>query len=540
MSDRPRSSDLGIALLLWVAYAGVLGVTVPAVGYSASEVGYLQSTEAVGDWLGLLIAAPEQALHREMIEKAWASSETCFSAFKLLAAASRQLLSNVPWASPGFAYRLPPMVWGAFGVALIHGWASRVLNRAAGLVAALTFALIPVAFSQAHVAGSPLSIAVTGLLCCYCYVRSLERSGLGWVLATWGAFVLLLQVQPTGWLLVVAFVAHFLLLQGRTFWNQLRRRRLLVPRAWLYVAVFSWPGLLASWPRLWFEPWQRLQSYLDSGVGAAPGNPWVITAGTVPGISLVLFLTGTVGSLLTLLHTWEHSEAPESSSSILSSASSSELLWLFAAIASYAMVELNPRGAGSGPDAGGVNVWIGAYPYFALLAARGFDGVCRSFAENSSAEVVPPLIQRLGRLAVGVSVLAGPLVMCVHSYPFGQAFYTPVVGGAPGAANLGLHRTGSSESLALLSTYFNEHASAGQTIYLPRDIAAFERLREDGRVREDLQPTSAIGGSEYAPYTWAPKTSAAEYRIWFDYGTTTPAEVVAHDGVPIVWVYERR
>ena len=45
------------------------------------------------------------------------------------------------------------------------------------------------------------------------------------------------------------------------------------------------------------------------------------------------------------------------------------------------------------------------------------------------------LVVAFTALVLAATVLVGPLVMTAMNYPWGLTFYTPLVGGAPGAAS---------------------------------------------------------------------------------------------------------
>jgi hypothetical protein len=87
----------------------------------------------------------------------------------------------------------------------------------------------------------------------------------------------------------------------------------------------------------------------------------------------------------------------------------------------------------------------------------------------------------------------------------------------------------------------NEKAPAGARIYLHDTLGpSFDMLRRDGRLRADLRGTLDLARSDLALYHHEPHMSRVEAQIWVLYGTVRPAAVVAHDGVPVVWVYQRR
>jgi len=145
------------------------------------------------------------------------------------------------------------------------------------------------------------------------------------------------------------------------------------------------------------------------------------------------------------------------------------------------------------------------------------------------------------RAGLALSVLAAPVVMTLHSHPWGLSFYTPLVGGAPGAASLGLNRTFWGYTTGSMLDFVNQRATRGASVYVhDTALQSFDMLKRDGRVRADLRPTLAIHQSQLALYHHEAHMRRVEYQIWVDYETAAPAALGVYDGVPVVWVYERR
>jgi hypothetical protein len=88
--------------------------------------------------------------------------------------------------------------------------------------------------------------------------------------------------------------------------------------------------------------------------------------------------------------------------------------------------------------------------------------------------------------------------------------------------------------------YLNKHVANHQAVYIhDTAIPSYRMLQEDGSLRADLTGTLSISGSQAALYHHEPHMGRVEYQIWVDYGTTVPAHIGTHDGVPVVWVYQR-
>jgi hypothetical protein len=114
------------------------------------------------------------------------------------------------------------------------------------------------------------------------------------------------------------------------------------------------------------------------------------------------------------------------------------------------------------------------------------------------------------------------------------------VGGAPGAASLGLNRTFWGYTTGAVQGFINERAPQRASVYVhDTALQSWEMFRADGRIRSDLRGTLSIPGSALALYQHEPHMHRVEYETWVDYGHAAPALVGTFDGVPVVWVYAR-
>jgi hypothetical protein len=374
------------------------------------------------------------------------------------------------------------------------------------------------------------------LLTTYAFARSLEGK-LSWALATGVLYGLLLDTKHNAWLLPGAFVLHFLLTRGVHAARELLRKRWAFPNAFIAMLLISPCVFYAGWPWIWHDTVQRLREYVAFHTGHEyynmeflgqtywkPPMPrlyaWVMTLATVPGITLLLFGIGLVVSAL-----------PRKPSSAEPTPPSTPLLWLLCLLMCYA-----PWWSDATPIFGGTKHWITAYPFLCLFAGQGF-----AFAAERVAELWPSEPWRAwAPSALAAAVLVGPLSMTLHSEPWGLSFYTPLVGGAPGAASLGLNRTFWGYTTGAMQGFINAHAPPRAGVYVhDTALQSWEMLRADGRIRADLHGTLAISGSSLALYHHEPHMHRVEYETWVDYGHAAPAQVGSFDGVPVVWIYER-
>jgi hypothetical protein len=133
-----------------------------------------------------------------------------------------------------------------------------------------------------------------------------------------------------------------------------------------------------------------------------------------------------------------------------------------------------------------------------------------------------------------------PLSQTAHSHPFGLSNYTPLVGGAPGAADVGLNRQFWGFTTGSLVPWFNEHAPQGAGVYIhDTTYESWDMLQRDGYLREDLRPVWQVGEGRYAIVHHELHMNEVDYQIWQAYQSPATVEVLTYDGVPIVSVYER-
>ena len=203
------------------------------------------------------------------------------------------------------------------------------------------------------------------------------------------------------------------------------------------------------------------------------------------------------------------------------------VLWAVSIAMSYA-----PWWSSGTPIFGGTKHWMTAYPFLCSFAGLGFVQVCEA------GRALAPRISR--PWLVAGAVLLGPVVMTLHAHPFGLSAYTSLVGGAPGAASLGLNRTFWGYTTQELAPFVNQRAPSRGTVYVhDTALQSFAMFQEDDRLRRDLRGSLNIAASDVALYHHEPHMSRVEHQIWLEYGTVAPAAIATFDGVPIAWAYAR-
>ncbi|MEY4548643.1 MAG: hypothetical protein RL685_4838 [Pseudomonadota bacterium] len=562
-----------LALCLAGVYLAALLSSVKDLGYARDEGFYFHAARTYGGWFELLLSDPGEALRGPVIDQYWQVNHEHPSLMKSLFWASQRLLEGSLLEERGTSYRLPAMLLASLTVAVIFLWGRRVYGRAGGLVAALTFACIPHVFHHSHLACFDLPIVAFWLFVAYAYQRSFQTRRWSWGIACGLLYGLALETKHNAWFLPVAFGAHVLLwhvLQGRLFSRMGKWRtwyRLRVPSALPFLLLLGPLVFYALWPWIWQHTWARLQEYATfhlrhvyynmEFLGQTYFTPpfprtyaWLMTAATVPAITLCCAVLG--ASVGAYQYFWREGgwarlrAAPvaQQEGPLFSPVGGGVLhpggdasLWLLCLLVAY-----GPWVLSSTPIFGGTKHWLTAYPFLALLAGRGFVWLSESLGQwleqVGSGRLVR--LRWLAQSALAACLLLAPAVMTWHAHPWGLSAYTPLVGGAPGAATLGLNRSFWGYTTGAIQDQVDQRAARRARVFV-HDTAldSFAMMQQDGRLRSDLRPWRGVAGSSLALYHHEQHMSRVEHMIWVDYGTIRPAHIGAFDGVPVIWLYQR-
>lgn len=569
--------DWGIFTLLTVGYCAWLLSTVHNLGYARDEGFYFQAADAYLKWFKLLWEDPAAALERQNIDRYWRVNSEHPALIKSLFALSKAAFWDGIRLFPdrGTSYRFVGMAMSALTVATVYLWGvrhlwsyGRYLARVGGLVAALSLALMPRVFYHSHLDCFDMPVVAMGVFTTYTYWRALQTRTWGWAIVTALLYGLMLNTKHNAWLLPFALVGHLLWTQSADLLLGLRKGRLRIPAVLLLMATLGPLVFYALWPWIWHDTIDRLEQYVVfhtrhvyynmEYLGQTYFEPpfprsyaWIMTATTVPAITLALFAAGVLvyarheisERILPWLRTWRSSgfwsslgSAPSNDNETRQRQSTASL-WLMCLGVHYA-----PWWFDDSPIFGGTKHWMPAYPYMVLFA--GYATVVLSRAIILAwRERLPKLSAKTWAavpIALALSVLIGPLVMTVQSHPWGLGSYTPIVGGAGGAASAGLNRSFWGYTTGAIQEEINEHAEKNARVFI-HDTAmqSWSMLERDKRVRKDLRPQLGIAGSDLAIYHHEQHMARVEYMIWVDYGTTRPVHVGTYDGVPVVWLYSR-
>jgi hypothetical protein len=256
-----------------------------------------------------------------------------------------------------------------------------------------------------------------------------------------------------------------------------------------------------------------------------PGLSWRVGHS---GVSLLRVLGKATSSLGERWRSQAEANAPDG---VDGNTSSTLVLWLVCIVASYA-----PWFSAKAPIFGGTKHWLTAYPYLCLLGAYALVAILRL------GRLLPLslVVRRVGNALSVALVMLVPAVIALGAHPWGLAAYVPLVGGAPGAASLGLNRSFWGYTTASVAPYLDDNARKNARVFVhDTALQSWDVMAKDDIVRSDLRPKLSVEGTHWAIYHHEQHMSRVEFMIWVDYGTTAPVDVATYDGVPVVWLYQR-
>jgi hypothetical protein len=396
-------------------------------------------------------------------------------------------------------------------------------------------------FHHSHLACFDVAIASLILLCTACYRRALARKDLPSALWLGLVYGLALDTKHNAWWLPAVFLLHLLMTESRGWCSAGRTERWLALRPLVWMLVLGPLVLVLLWPWLWHDTFERLRAWFEfhlhhdyynmEFLGRTYHRPpmpwgyaWLMTLGTVPTTTLLLSL---LGGVVSVWHAMKRRRDERSST---------DLLLCLSILSAYA-----PWWLDTTPIFGGTKHWLSAYPFFCLFAARGYDFWCAKMGDLFGAGGKGHRNRLHWSQGIGaLAFLAPAAVMTRDSVPWGLSAYTPLVGGAPGAATKGLNRTFWGYTTLALADSMHALAPRGARVFV-HDTApqSWFMHQQDGTIDRNLVPTLNIAQSSLALYHHEPHMERVEYQIWEAYGTTQPAAIATHDGVPVLWLYQR-
>jgi hypothetical protein len=407
------------------------------------------------------------------------------------------------------------LICGAIFVFFRARWGIWPASAAAG-----AWILQPHLFALAHYAtydGLLTSLWTGSTLC---FARAVERreespaAGVRW---RWAAlFGMLagcaLATKLTGWFLPLPFLVWAILYRDR--------RALITLAAGLVLAAVVLVPLVPPW---WRNPLVGMVRFIQSNLTRAETMPiktlflgtiYDTPRGSLPWYNTLVWtvLVTPVGFLVLGL-----AGANRAATQARSDRTGSLFLvhWL---------VLLALRALPHTPGHDGVRQFLPAFGMLALLTGLGADLAVRR-------------LKAWGKSFILLAVVEGALSIVVMM-PVPLSYYSPIVGGLPGAARLGIEPTYYWDALTPeMLNWLNDHTPQGQKVRFARYPTSWLYLRQTHQLRPGILP--------YEPGNWAwyvvQNRPGGLYDVdWYLIAHASPAKVNSKLGVPLIWVFPYR
>ncbi len=558
-----RQWHKAIAAVLACGTFAILALGHREVGYARDEGIYFAASRSYAAWFSEIRREGAAALSRKRIDTRFTVNHEHPALLKTLAGLSASLLAIPPaegrqpqgpvdqggtfsLMQEGAAMRLPAQILAALAVALLYLAAAASGGVVAGLVASLGFITLPhVAFHAGlHAFDVPVAVAILAVVLAYRRALSSRR----WAIALGPILGLAIAVKHNALFVGPLLAFHY---YGALTWARAREHRTIVrgqllPLPLVSMALLAAPVAFALWPWLWGDPWPRLLEYfafhgshayynmefLGQNYNQPPmpiAYPWVLTFATVP---LVLLTAGVIGFAFMLRRDLGARDAAVSQTPGFATPIPDG--WNRhdgALLLGFALFPLVLISLPSTPIFGGTKHWITSYPFLALAAGHA----CAELVARSGWRGRP------GLQAALVAAVLAPAVLATRSgHPHGLSQYAPLVGGARGAADLGLGRGFWGCAMPDDLPGLNPRLGPRHQLIDIHDVhdLAREQYTREGRWPFGLQSAPATR-ADAALHFHELHTVTHEVELWNHLGTTAPTEVVTLHGVPLTSVYAR-
>jgi hypothetical protein len=545
----PGDSSRRVALLWALATLVALGLAGGHAGFGAAEGRLFDAARRQGGWWTSLTKAPLDSLGS--IDAAFGPEKGAAPLPIEAAGIGHQLLGRRIPHGELLAFRIFAYALAAFLAYVLSRFGADLAGVAGAALAPPLFFLVPASFDAALHVGTAVPAAALWLGVLLAYLRCLRsrdrrerirRAAVAGIL--FGAAV---AARRDTWALLPLVTFHYLAVRAgggirsllsteeaphhparRSAWRSLLAGlpgavpAMLVLGPLVFVALTPWTWadpirrvVPATWAGLEVTPFVHLGAVVTGG--RPPWSAPLLAALLLPPAALgLVFVAGLAHTARRLVLGW-HREAAASFSE--------ELLLLLGALAPLALAV-----AGVAPAEEGLGPVLPALAVLSVLGARAVATAARAAWPSGATKLT---------IAFVLLALYPALRATVRTFPHGAAAWSEWIGGAPGAASLGLPRCASGAGASLLAE-LSERATDGQRVWIAGlSTPAAEALRHDGRLRADLRIATSPTDADLVVIELDEARRDAEYQVWTAFAAARPVAGARLDEVPLANVYAR-
>ncbi|MEW5854419.1 MAG: glycosyltransferase family 39 protein [Myxococcota bacterium] len=441
------------------------------------------------------------------------------------------------------AFRIPGPLFTALCVACTYLLGKRFYGRSVGIFAAVAWALMPRNFFHEHLACFDVPVTAMTIFVVYMYVRAETSLGR----AAWAgvAFGLCMATKHNSLFIPPLLVIHWLANEGWRF-RRVGEAFVQVPGLPVPILMMLVVGplvFLAHWPWLWHDTITRIGQYYGYHFLAHEHYPitywgtlWrqpPFPVGFAFGMTLVTMPLPILG-----LSAWGLGLAVKdgfftTAPTGTEAAHRKDAAWILGLFSIFPMFVISLP---STPIFGGVKHWMPATPFLAILAGRALQ-----WALQQARAIVPAAGDPRAMAVVGAMMLVTSVTGILRSHPHGQSFYNELIGGARGAAVVGMQRHYWGEASRDHLPRLNEQVTQGGRVFFNRtNHDSWRMYRRDKLLRDDVGYAGSVAESQAAVAFHQWEHEHELYNIWNDYRSRKPVAGVYLEGsVPLTTLYLR-
>jgi len=488
------------------------------------------------------------------------------------------------------------LLLASFLVFAVYLFGVEFLGRRAALVAALGWMFQPHAFWNSHFACFDVPVVAMWFLTAWAFLKSMpppgepRRAHWRWALATGILMGLALNTKHNAFFFPPMAFLWWVLARRREFGVSLegaglRLRMPPIPLAFFAMAVVTPAVYYLLWPKLWHDPIGHLTWYLSfhakheyywvyyfGTLYTKPPFPlefpFLMSAMTIPGTTVLLFAAGSLRLLKESVARWggRFSTALADLAERLPVREPGVVLFVFLNFLIPFAVIAHPKV----PHFGGTKHWLHGVPFACLMAGVGFEVLLDGLrdlldrlgstpaparvccANPSPAPSCPRGADRVGGAlrsrAVRVAGAAAALLLFTAPAAYdtltetadGSSYYNAFAGGRAAMGELGMQREfwGNSSYSAL--PWINESLPPNSRVdFHDTTFGAVQMYWRDGLLRRDVLPVWDFRNADAYLFHWHKEFTDIEADCSDLYGVDVPTFVSAPGGVPLLDAWTR-
>jgi hypothetical protein len=429
------------------------------------------------------------------------------------------LLGDVvtPWREELPRARLGPMLLFSLVAGALFVFVSRRWGRWPAILAASAWCLQPNLFAHAHYAAYDAVLTSLWIAAILAFAKAVEPGSnsrastlrWGWIVAFGILAGCTAGTKITGWLLPAPFLAWSALYRDRRSLATLALGGLVAMVIVYAVTPPWWPAPVAGVERFWQSNLSRAKtapipvSFLGQVIITPNASlPWYNTLVWTVFVTPVGFLAFALAGIVRAF--WRARSEP----------------FGILAVGNWAFF-LVLRALPHTPGHDGVRQFLPAFGCLALVAGLGAASAIERFG-------------RLGKIAIVAALVEGATSIALMM-PVPLAYYSPLVGGLPGATALGMEPTFYWDALSPEALdWINGHTGPDEKVKFATDPTSWLYLRQTGRLKPNLFLWER---GHYVWYVLQNRPGAFWPLDWALVEHGKPAFVVTKFGVPLVWIF---